>query len=389
MEGLYNKLGVAAGFLLPSKASGGDKRDAKDVEAMAARAQGLSSFGSLISSAIEASRTQSVPVPNHSRGGSISAMVGTGRKAHVPKTHSIIAAPQASVGPAISLAQPSTTNWALNKAAGKPGCADERSQVSLIDLQACEGPSSVAGNRLLSVALIVLQGALPATRWNHSVGGTSSSFTPFGDRASSPIKVQSSAVMPSSAPAAAAGTQPDPRILEWVLGAHSQTSDPAKATKLPRPAAQSADLDKILPRNQTAEGPGILGASLKTATTKGLTSQEPTLRRPIAIRPSEARKEPLALPNRSRSEGVLDGFGSASLGPAAALPAAEGGLPPRSRTSSQTLTELALLAQQTLTSGDLGRVMQWAGRELALRDKKVRDGYLLTSAAKACLTVYY
>ena len=38
---------------------------------------------------------------------------------------------------------------------------------------------------------------------------------------------------------------------------------------------------------------------------------------------------------------------------------------------SLRLTELALLAQQTLTNGDLGRVMQWAGTELALRDKKV------------------
>ena len=83
-----------------------------------------------------------------------------------------------------------------------------------------------------------------------------------------------------------------------------------------------------------------------------------------------------SLPGRTRSEGVLEGLFS-RIGATAAVP----GPPPPvsaplvategSPAPSLRLTELALLAQQTLTNGDLGRVMQWAGTELALRDKKV------------------
>lgn len=73
--------------------------------------------------------------------------------------------------------------------------------------------------------------------------------------------------------------------------------------------------------------------------------------------------------SRARPEAMLETIMSRMHGVVPAMPPAAMDTAPA---VSAKLAELASAAQHTLSASDVGRVMQWAGTELALRDQKVQ-----------------
>lgn len=196
-----------------------------------------------------------------------------------------------------------------------------------------------------------------------SAGGVEASisqplgFSPVKQHASReyPNSRERGSGVPLSAPTAAATGMPDPRILDWVLGNRGTLTDRGTGG-LERGKGMDRQLPRVYSEGRQAlhSAPDSSKAASKQASS--------TLSRPVAVR-AQTRKDALPSASSDANMDLLLARLHACSAPTSLIPlGASGAVLP----SAGQQPGLAV-------ASDMQRVMQWAGTELSLRDRKVRE----------------